>query len=62
MADVLLCRDCRHFDGQSCRADANMRADYVNGGMATRNSADWLRLDKNLCGPTGAWFEPKEAA
>jgi hypothetical protein len=39
-----------------------MRFDYVNGGMATRNSADFLRSSETLCGERGRWYEAKWTA
>ena len=56
---VKLCRDCRHYRDSCCRHQMNLRTDYVNGGIATRNSADFLRSDATRCGPNGAWFEPR---
>ena len=62
MSAILLCRDCKHFADGSCRHEQNMRQDYVNGGLATRNSADFLRADPSKCGPHARWFEPKDGA
>lgn len=70
MADVNLCKDCRHFiyDGKTTAACGNSRQpvlDLVHGSPALCQIA---RLDPsklsppefNTCGPTGRWFEPKE--
>ena len=53
-----LCRDCRYYREGSCKHSQNMRVDFVNGGMASRNSADFLRAADALCGPEARWFEP----
>ena len=59
MSDIRLCRDCKHFRDGSCWHDDNMRQNYVNGGLATRNSADFLRSDQSKCGADGKWWEAK---
>ena len=59
MSAIKLCSACKHFADGSCRHAENMRQDYVNGGTATRNSADFLRSDQSKCGPDARWFEPK---
>ena len=56
---VKLCKDCRHYQDECCRHQMNLRTDYVNGGIATRNSADFLRSDGNRCGPEGKWWEER---
>ena len=64
---VKLCKDCRHYRAEgalelgarSCRHQMNLRTDYVNGGVAVRNSADFLRSDGNRCGHEGKWWEEK---
>lgn len=61
--EVKICRDCRHYrdsqSGSTCRHQMNLRTDYVNGGISTRNSADFLRSDATRCGPQGKWFEER---
>lgn len=54
---IKYCRDCRHFVGGNCQEERNMRVNYVKGGYAPRNSADFLRADIERCGPDGAWHE-----
>ena len=56
---VKLCKDCRHYKNDCCKHDLNMRTDYVNGGVAVRNSADFLRADGNRCGADGKWWEER---
>ncbi len=72
MADVKLCKDCKHLtqnsNGGNCAAPQNLRAepDFVNGGMKKSNplwyGAQFCREDEKSCGPTAQWFEPKEPA
>ena len=59
MSAIKLCRDCKHFADGSCRHYDNMRQDYVNGGITTRNSADFLRADPSKCGTDAKWWEAK---
>lgn len=61
MADVRLCKDCRHYIkagyvGQ-CMNPKNMRADLENGGSRPFAAILWLRGDADKCGESGAWFE-----
>mgnify|MGYP001606272658 FL=1 len=55
--DVKLCRDCRHYRNSSCHHQMNLRTDYVNGGISTKNSPDFLRCDGERCGHDGKWWE-----
>ena len=57
MDDVKLCKNCRHFRNSSCHSQMNLRPDYVNGGVSTKNSPDFLRSDRERCGHDGVWWE-----
>jgi len=56
---VRLCKDCRHFVGDSCYTQRNRAFDYVNGGSSPRNSPAFLREFESRCGPGGIWWEAK---
>ena len=60
--EIPLCKDCRYYADRSCYAPENMAENYEVGGKRTRNSVIFLREEDRLCGPEGAWFEPKAAA
>lgn len=69
MADVLLCRDCRHFSGDQwarCTAPDNrlpFEPDYINGAEPPVKphwyGAQYCREDAKTCGPTARWWEAK---
>lgn len=58
-----LCKDCRFFklETPQCNAPGNTKPDYVNGGVIYEwNMAQPVRVIERYCGPTAAWFEPKD--
>ena len=70
MSAIKLCRDCKHLDGDNCKAPQNSEdraPDFVNGiGKAKRiiwYGAQYCREDEKACGKEARWFEPakKEA-
>lgn len=53
---------CHHFRGTSCRHPLNVVTDLVLGGTTTKNSASYLRVDKDRCGPGAQWYKPADKA
>ena len=59
--NVKLCRDCRHFVGQTCRHPSNLVPDYVNGGKTSVHTPEFLRTQM-MCGRAAEWFQAREKA
>ena len=63
-----LCKDCKHFHGQNCKAPQNTQTakpNYVAGGDVVEPlwyGAQFCREDTHACSPAALWFEPKVAA
>ena len=62
-----LCRDCRYatprfYDTGFCNKPENIVASVIDGDAEYVRSCRSLRENKKLCGPDGAWFEPKAGA
>lgn len=64
---VNLCVNCKHATARYanilfCTEPRNLIISKVDGYPEFDRSACSLRENKDKCGPTGAWFGPKEAA
>lgn len=67
--EVKICKDCKYFSKPDnyrrwgnelqCHHPNNQSVDLVTGVSRVVESCYELRLDKDLCGPKGNWFEPK---
>jgi len=58
MSEVKYCAECEEYKGHDiCFAPENMTKSIVTSLMFPVMTADQLRSDVELCGPSAKWFE-----